>query len=200
LFHGQGATGDDEKETLLRYFQQVDSGLSELLADEQAPLVLAGVDYLLPIYRQASSYPHIIDGVITGNPDNLTAAELHTQAQKIVQPYLEKGQRKAVKRYRRLSSTGSDLASSELEEILSASHHGRVDTLFTRQGEQVWGDYQPRINEIRIIDVPSDGSQDLLDLAAVKTLSNAGQVYVLPSTEMPDQALIAALFRFSYKN
>lgn len=33
------------------------------------PLVLAGVEYLLPIYRRANTYPYLLDGGVTGNPE-----------------------------------------------------------------------------------------------------------------------------------
>ena len=61
IFHGHGmASADDPKDYILRYFRQVDAGLRDLLRDEQAPLILAGVDYLLPIYAVLDSTPGLI--------------------------------------------------------------------------------------------------------------------------------------------
>jgi hypothetical protein len=54
IFEGHGVGIDDEKDDLLRYFQQIDRGLHYVLREERAPLVLAAVDYLQPIYREAS--------------------------------------------------------------------------------------------------------------------------------------------------
>src|SRR5437764_12746936 len=54
IFYGQGVGHNDSKDHLLRYFQQIDRGLYELLRDESAPMVLAGVEYLFPIYQQRS--------------------------------------------------------------------------------------------------------------------------------------------------
>lgn len=51
MFHGQGAGNDEQKDNILRYFLQVNKGLQDLLKNQQVPLVLAGVDYLLPIYK-----------------------------------------------------------------------------------------------------------------------------------------------------
>ena len=68
VFHGQGVGTDDEKEQLLRYFQQIDRGLHALLKDEQAPLVLAGVAYLFPLYREANTYPHLLEECVHGQP------------------------------------------------------------------------------------------------------------------------------------
>jgi hypothetical protein len=61
IFHGHGmASADDPKDYISHYFQQVDAGLRDLLRDEQALLVLAGVDYLLPIYAVLDFTPGLI--------------------------------------------------------------------------------------------------------------------------------------------
>src|SRR5690606_18449623 len=52
LFHGQGGDYDGwRKVDLLRYFHLVDDALRPLLADQHAPLVVAAVEYLRPIWR-----------------------------------------------------------------------------------------------------------------------------------------------------
>ena len=61
IFHGQGAGNDDAKDNILRYFRKVNDGLQQLLKNQKCPLVLVGVDYLLPIYKQANSYSDLID-------------------------------------------------------------------------------------------------------------------------------------------
>ncbi|MEO6887603.1 MAG: hypothetical protein ABI456_01165 [Ktedonobacteraceae bacterium] len=53
------------KEQLLRYFQRINRGLQSVLRGERAPLVLAGVEHLLPIYRKVNTYAHVLDqGVV----------------------------------------------------------------------------------------------------------------------------------------
>jgi hypothetical protein len=71
IFHGQGVGSDDEKQKLLHSFQQIDRDLHPLLHDKTTPLVLAGVEFLLPIYREANTYPYLIPEGILGNPDKL---------------------------------------------------------------------------------------------------------------------------------
>ena len=62
MVSGHGGVTDDTKENLLKYFRLIDRGLHDLLKDERAPLVLAGVEYLFPIYREANTYPRLIEG------------------------------------------------------------------------------------------------------------------------------------------
>ena len=57
VFHGTGETA--VKGELARYFRAIDRGLHDHLRDSRAPLILAGVDYLLPIYREVNTYGHL---------------------------------------------------------------------------------------------------------------------------------------------
>ena len=78
--HSQGAERDTPKEDLARYFRRIDTALRPVLREQRAPLVLAGVQYLLPIYREVSSYPHITEPELPGNPDHLSEPQLHGRA------------------------------------------------------------------------------------------------------------------------
>ncbi|MFQ5459825.1 MAG: hypothetical protein ACE5EL_03435, partial [Anaerolineae bacterium] len=65
-----------------------------------------GVEYLLPLYRDASSYPNILPGGVLGNPDELSAADLHKRAWEIVGPHFEGAQRRAASQLAALQGTG----------------------------------------------------------------------------------------------
>lgn len=197
VFHGHGGVGsDDAKENILRYFHQVDEGMADMLQDGRAPLVLAGVNYLLPLYREANSYPHVLDEGIAGNPEELSQEELRKQAWAIVEPYFQRGQKEAAARYRELASTGSELASSELREIVPASYNGQVAVLFIAIDRYQWGTFDPDTSEIQLHEEPKPGDEDLLDLAALRTLLHGGTVYAIPLREIPGGTAVAALFRY----
>jgi hypothetical protein len=94
IFHGHGGGAGESKERILRYCREINGGLHPLLKDEQAQLVLATVDYLLPLYREANTYSHLMNEVISGNPESLSSDQLHEQAWKIVQPHFKKRRRR----------------------------------------------------------------------------------------------------------
>jgi hypothetical protein len=194
IFHGHGAGDDDRQENLLRYFRQVNDGLESLLKTDRAPLVLAGVDYLLPIYQQASTYDPILPDGITGNPEILKPEELHERAWQIVGPYFERTKESTVARFQELQGTGK--TASTIEEVVPAAYFQRVETLFVPVGEQVWGSFDPQANAVRIHDRPETGDEDLLDLAALHTLNNAGTVYAVEPGNVPEERTIAAIFRY----
>jgi hypothetical protein len=197
IFHGQGASVDDTKTDLLRYFQKIDDGLMQLIGDEQAPMVLAGVNYLLPIYQEANSYSNLANAAIEGNPDRLIPQDLHKQAWKIVEPIFQTEQHEELSRYQMLIGSQSQLASNNLEKIVSAAHYGRVETLFIALDTQLWGRFDAQKNSMEFHQAFNPGDQDLLDLAAVQTLLNGGAVFALEPEIMPNSESIAAIFRYS---
>jgi hypothetical protein len=194
MFHGQGVGIDESKINILRFFQQVDKGLQKKCGDEKVPLVLAGVEYLLPIYQQANSYPQLIREGIRGNPEEVSDQDLKEQAWGLLEPYFKKGLKEAVEHYRERLGTGR--ASKDLPEIVSGAYHGRVEALFVSVGEQRWGTYDPDRDRVRIEPEAKPGTEDLLDFAAVHTYLKGGKVFAVPPSEMPDAGPLAALFRY----
>ncbi len=194
MFHGHGGGTDDAKSDLLRFCQQVNRGLHPLLRNEQAPLVLAGVDYLLPIYREANSYPHLLPEGVTGNPEGLSPEELRQAAWQVVEPYSLKARQEVAARYRELLGTGR--ASHDLKEIVGAAYQGRVDSLFVAVGLQQWGAFDPGTHRLELFPEAAPGAEDLLDFAAIHTLLQGGAVFSVTPDEVPDGPPAAAVFRF----
>ena len=193
VFHGHGAE-DDSKDHILRYFRKIDRGLREVLKGQEAPLVVAGVDYLLPIYREANTYPGLVEEGTTGNPEELSAEELHERAWKIVGPRFSEARQEAAERYAELAGTGR--TSTDPREVVLAAYYGRVHTLFAAFGVRRWGDFDPGAGEVDLHDEPEAGDGDLLDFAAVQTVLNGGAAYVMDPAEVPGGADVACVFRY----
>lgn len=193
--HLQLHTGtEDLKANILRYLQQVDRGLHEFLRDKRAPLVFAGVDYIFPIYKEANTYPHLMAKAVSGNPEPLGPDKLRDLAWAIVGPFFDQEKTGSVAQYRQ--NVGTGLASSDVREIVLAAHHKRVSVLFVPVGVQRWGIFDPDTEEVNLNRNAGPGHQDLLDYAAIQTILNGGTVYAVNPDEMPDNAPIAAVFRY----
>lgn len=194
VFHGHGAGDVDKKENLRLYFCQVDRKLREVISPDHLPLVLAGVEYLLSIYRQANTYPYLLEADISSNPELVSAQELHQQGQAITKPYFLLLQQAAISRYQELAGTG--LTSSNLTEVISAAASGRVADLFVRLREQHWGRLDDTHLVVEVHAQPEPGDQELLDFAVIQTVLHDGTVYALEPEAMPDKTAISAVFRY----
>jgi hypothetical protein len=193
VFHGHDAS-DEDKKRLLRWFHKIDDELPAALGDARHPLVLAGVDYLFPLYREASSYPALLDKGVTGNPEELKPHELHAQAWPLVEPVFLEAREKAAGQYHQLA--GSGRTTDDIRQAVSAAHHGRVDTLFAAAGVQLWGRYDPAADTVELRHEPQPGDEDLLDLAAVQSILNGGTVYVVEPDQVPGGRPVAAIYRY----
>ncbi|CAN5339141.1 hypothetical protein BH10PLA2_BH10PLA2_05050 [soil metagenome] len=191
IFHGHGVGLDEKKNEILQYFHKVDRGVHKLLHGDQTPLVLAAVHYLQPIYREANSHPHLLEAGIDGNPERLSDRELHDLAWKQIEPEFAAAQERALGQYRQMNGTG--LTMEGLEEILSAAHAGRIDTLFIPRGRREWGLFHAEIDKVECHEPAGAGDEELLNLAAAETLKHGHKVIVLEPEQIPTKKLCAAI-------
>jgi len=196
VYYGHGDKESQEKTNILRFFQQVNRGLDNLLDVKDIPMVLAGVNYLLPIYHKASTYSGLLDKGLEGNPEELGEDELHKRAWELIRPIVKNDQKQALERFKQLAGQGDELASVDLKTIVEAANFGRVDTLIVPLGVQIWGRYDSQLNKVYLEQKPEIENQDLLDFAAIHTLSNSGIVYAVRPEDMPGDGELAAIFRY----
>jgi hypothetical protein len=192
IFSGQGVGIDDVKDDILRFFQMVDHAAHEHLRIEHAPLVLAGVEFLWPLYRKANSYPHLLEQGIPGNPTRLSGKELHDRAWQLVQPVFAGPRRKAAERYAQFAGTGR--TTNELTEAVLAAFQGKLEALFVAGNSERWGAFDPESAELAMHEQQQPGDEDLLNVAAVYVLQHGGAVHVVDVQEVPGGKEVAGLY------
>ncbi|HRF48664.1 MAG TPA: hypothetical protein PLC98_13640 [Anaerolineales bacterium] len=195
-FHGAASNEEPLRDEQLHFCQRVDAALTAWLPAERPPLVLAGVRFLLDLYRQVSRYPALVDAEIDGNVDRWEAAELHATAWDRLAPERGAGVITALAEVDRLSHTGR--VTTDLRRILPAALQGRVGRLLMAHDRSVWGRFDPDPLSVHIdgVDAGTGVGDDLLDVAAGLTWLNGGAVHSLPQGVMPGKALCAAVLRF----
>ncbi len=196
MYHGQGVGTDDNRSELLRYCQQVDRGLRPVLAGETAPLVLVALPHEQAAFREANSFPHLLEAGVNRNPDDLADEALREMAWEVVAPVFQRALETALDRYR--AQEGEGRTAHTLDDVLPAAWQGRVDTLFLERGRYLWGTYDA---ERAVVSLSTEADQrpgewDLLDLAARCTLRYGGTVYVIDADRFPARAPVMALLRF----
>ena len=193
-FHGHNSRMD-EKQAIALYLEEVDDTIwKELLHTESAPLVLAGVDYLIPIYKSVTDYNYVWEAALTGSYEHKKQGELFEESKQLMQPYFERELKDALERYGNKSAGA--LTSSIIDDVIPGTFYGQVGTLFVAKNEKLWGTFDEAKNELNIHETRTDNSEDLLDKAIIKTLVNGGEVYMLDKDQMPAESEVAALLRY----
>ncbi len=193
-FHGHGVGIDDRKPDIMRFFTLVDAGVRQRLKDEKAPLILACVDYLYPLYAKVNDYPGLLERWVPGNPDGIGTPELQKRSWPLVETHFQQARQWAMERYWDLAGTGR--TSTDLAEIVIAAHGGRIDELFVALEVERWGTYDPDTASVEVHGEAMPVHRDLLDLAAIQTILHNGSVYAVSGAGMPDKSDMVAIFRY----
>lgn len=195
VFHGHGEGKDDHRKELLTFFKAVDEGVKKAIADKNAPLVLACVDYLFDLYKQASTYPELYQENIGGDPEFKVKTSLHQASWDLMEPHFAKPLAEKLTQFKELYHTQK--TSYEIDDIINAALNGKVDTLFIENDIDLFGIYDYESNKVTIDDQQETYNTSLTNLAALETFRQGGQVYFLNSEEMPvTGSSMNALFRF----
>jgi hypothetical protein len=195
IFYGHGAGDKDVKKEDVRYFlHRVADGIHRVVGGRELPMVLVGLDYLVAIYREVNAYPHVTEKAVRENSDHLSAQQLHAAAWPIITEIREQETQRAAERFSDLLGTG--LASNDVHAVAAAAAEGRVDTLLLAGRPSCWDRLAA---ETQVVELGAGGEHphcELLDRAAVDTLTRSGQVHAVNGHEVPGGGDIAAILRY----
>lgn len=194
-FHGHRYDTSENKEDLKRYFNIVDRGIEPLLKRFPAPVVLAGVEYYFPLYREVANIPGLIEGGVKGNTDVIHDHELHKAAWDVVYPVFKKVQGDAIARYKQLDGTGQ--TTHGIEATATAAFQGKVDSLFIDTEPDVWGVFDEMQQKVAISDHQQPDDLELISETTLAVLANRGRVFTMKSDEVPNGGPIAAVLRYA---
>jgi hypothetical protein len=164
-----GTSTDREKRDryLKHFFEEVDRGVRSALRDDTAPLVLAGLQEELAVYRRVNTYPYLLEQEVHGSPARLTMPDLLDQARDLLGQSLSEPLRKLFADLERRT------VSPDAGKIRRMAREGRIEDLL----------------------IPEDTADDHLDVAAMETLRHGGRVFALKPAEMPGGAPALAVLR-----
>lgn len=183
-FFGHGAGKDRERGHVKNYLDRVDEGVQTLLRNETRPLLLAGVQELIPVYHEANGYNHLVtDRFVAGNVDYDKANELHSKAWKHIEPVLNEQAARDVDIFGQ--NYAADEAGTTLMTIVPAAVNGRVTALWISEGARRFGKYDASTNGVTFGNEGEDGNYELFNFAAVHAMRTGARVYVVPQGELP---------------
>ena len=193
-YHGHGEGKDDEKLELIKFFKEIDKGVSELIGDSNAPLLVAGVARWHSLYREVNSYPNLYEEALLGDPEFKDIDALHQESWGLIAPNFTTTLTAKTKAY--LNQAHLPTTSNQLSDIVPAAENGRVDTMFIEKGKDQYGTYTK--NQCLILDSEKTTKNiSLFNKTALDTFLKGGKVYTLDKEHMPyPRRAVNALFRF----
>jgi hypothetical protein len=193
IFFGTSSDRDDKDEYLAHFYGQVDRGVNEVLRNRSEPLILAGVEYEIALYRTVNRYPRLAEEWVEGAPNGLKSGGMHARAIDAMLRSYEKRVDEALAQYDHKVGGG---ASNRLKEIIPAAHEGRVLILLVSDSLETTGSFDQSTHTVKGRETGAAEDEDLVNDAVVQTILHAGQVYVVSNGKMPNGAPLAAVYRF----
>lgn len=176
--HGHGGEDRLAEHATEQLFRAVAEGIDRMLnSTSQGPLVLASVAEHHSTFKSVTNR-EVMDDIVAGNPDGLSAQELYQAARPIAKARAEKRNVELLDQFHSLLGTGK--GSDQLDKVTQAATEGRVDTLIlTREPTQPDG-------QAELVDDP-------VDAVIVDVLRNSGRVVVVDGEDDP---AVRAIFRY----
>lgn len=196
IYHGQEAATGKRKNEIKRYLRAINDGLVPLLKEDSMPMLVAAQDPLFDMYKEVNSYPHLMEKNLRVNFGDTNMYEVHELAWETMASVFDRNRKDKIARF--IDEQGTGKTAIGINEIIPAAIHGKVDALFCENNEDIFGNYKEENNSIIVTQSEeADHTISLMNVAAIQTFLNGGEVYLLAKEEMPNQASrINALYRY----
>ncbi len=163
--------------------------------DDPLPILLAGPKRMQEAFRSSCSHAQLVEQGLAVPCEDSDVQTLVNEGADMMEKYFAEMDARSIIAFRVAEASG--LASTSLEDIALAVSRGQVASLLIAEDRHLWGNLDRETGHVQVLKSRRDAaSDDLLDDIAELTLLKGGKVTVLPSFQMPNRHLIAAIFRW----
>jgi len=194
--HGYNEISQTERNEISKHLRSIDKEVNRVLKDTKNKLIIYSVDYIFPMYKEVSNYPRLMEESIKGSPEGIHQKDIHAKALEIFNPKVSMNLENELNRYKTLRGTDSKLASENLDYIVKAAYNGNIDKLFIADDIEQWGSFDMESQNVLVNNQEGIGNIDLLDFAAITTITNGGRVFVVDKEMLPGLKPVGAVLRF----
>lgn len=187
--------GRPEKVIISLYVEKINDAFQKQATQERGwPLLLAGQTELLDAFRKTSQYENLVDTDLELTDEHADNKKLFSQAKDRIEARSNQERDERLETY--YNSIATPLTNSMPETVIPAAFYSQVRSLFIEKGAHIWGSFDAQNNKLEMHANREEGDDCLVEKAAVQTVLNGGEVFVMEKEKMPKGATIAALFRF----
>ena len=198
MFHGHGEGEvkiDSDRDHFLAGVGQHLNNVLKQGVSKDSPLYLVATQEVAGHFTSRCDVT--IDEIIHASPDGLSLVEIHDRVQQAASKSQSTRRDALLERIGTAKAEGR--GSDELNMILRSAQEGRVDTLVVFGNAPILGTYDEQLQTADIKANQADGSDkdlsrsDLINLAAMWTLANSGEVECVDPDAEPS---VAAILRY----
>lgn len=192
VFHGKGIVKHQSNEKLSKYLKSIDNEIYKELKNMNVPLILYCDEGLYHFYKTITNYNNVLDTFINGNPDNVNDIQLHEKTNELIKEYIENRKENIKNEFEELFGTSK--TNIDIKNIIPNAYFGKVYSLLINGTKNLEGYYDIKDNKVYQTKDGKD-SYDLYNYAAILSLKNGGDVYVL-NENLPNDVDIESINRY----
>jgi len=192
VFHGKGVVKHQSNEKLSKYLKSVDNEINKELKNKEVPLILYCDEGLFHFYKTITDYNHILDTFINGSPDNWSDQDIYAKTTEVIKDYIDNRKDNIKNEFEELFGTSK--TNIDIKNIIPNAYFGKVYSLLINGTKKLEGYYDIKENKVYQTEDGKD-TYDLYNYAAILSLKNGGDVYVL-NENLPNEIEIESINRY----
>lgn len=195
-FHGHDGGQAEEKAEMKLFFRAINDGLMKILKpDEKPPMIICALDSHFALYKEVNTYKNLFPDNLSGNPADIDPISMHDEAKEMLHSHFTKDRNAKKELFHQALSNGR--ASTNIQDIVPAALDGRIDTLFVKKGSDLYGIYDATRQKTEIREKNERPNVSILNLIALKTFDQGGNIYFEDDEGMPDETVETnAIYRY----
>ena len=178
------------------YVRNIDHALRAVLNGSDLPLIIAATETIAALYRTVNTYPHLVEGRVPGNPEEMTDLELAAAVRPMLDGLYEAEIAQLTDLFARREAQSR--VAVELADISAAAIRGAVDTVLVDIDATVAGSIDSR-GIITVADSGSAETYGVIDEIARRVFLMGGRVVAVRGTDIPRGGPAAAILRYEVR-
>ncbi|MBK6264092.1 hypothetical protein JKA74_03505 [Marivirga sp. S37H4] len=194
--HGHGHKKDKSEKYIERFFRVVSEDI-ELYHSKPTglPLLLAALPEHHHLFREVNKNPLLMKEKIEIDPFGVPVEKLSEMAWKVIEPNYLSTIENLMAEFEEANGKGA--GSINLEEIGKAMALGQIHKLLVANDTTIGGKVEDKTTgTLKTGDIEDPEVGDLTDEIAEIVMDKGGEVIVIPKEKMPNQAGLAAIYRY----
>jgi len=191
---GGRVQGDEGHKVRMREYSQAITKAIRPKVVGSRPMILAGAEPLVSIYRSVSTHPRLTDAVIAGNPEERSDEQLAAAARPILDA-LYAAELDAIKE-RFGSNAAHGRAVTDLTDIARAAIGNAIDTLLFDIDHSIPGSIDDTTGVITFDDEDDAINYGVVDEIVRRALLSGAKVFAVRQDDVPGGNGVAAMVRF----
>jgi hypothetical protein len=189
----QGSEG--QKVRMRQYARKIEQALRGVLPPGGVPLVLAGTEPLLSIYRSLCTYPDLAESHIPGNPEGHSESVLASAAREAIDQFNADRVRELQRLFDKRTSQGR--TATDVAEVARLATQGAVDTVFVDIDTSLPGTVDDRTGAVVFAKGHSATTYGVVDEIARRVWLAGGHIAAVRRDQIPAQGDVAAILRYA---